>query len=85
MTVPLETYASATLNANTTPTFTNLEHWRLKVVEGAQTLHYLTTDEERKAWPQTTWDRYHLGLKLVKANLSFFISTTHDILLLGRT
>ncbi|OBZ83320.1 Lanosterol synthase [Choanephora cucurbitarum] len=70
MTVPLETYASATLNANTTPTFTNLEYWRLKVVEGAQTWHYLTTDEERKAWPQTTWDRYHLGLKLDVPELS---------------
>jgi lanosterol synthase len=65
MKIALEEYASATLNSSTTPQFTNLENWRLKVEEGAQTWHYLDTDEERKTWPQTLWDRYHLGLALV--------------------
>jgi lanosterol synthase len=65
MKVALEEYASATLNLSTTPPFTNLDNWRLKVEEGAQTWHYLNTDEERAAWPQTLWDRYYLGLALV--------------------
>lgn len=65
MTVASENYASANLNLSSTPEFTNLDNWRLKVVEGAQTWHYLDTDDERKAWPQTLWDRYHLGLPIV--------------------
>jgi lanosterol synthase len=65
MTIALEEYTSAKLNLSTTPEFTNLANWRLKVVEGAQTWHYLDSDEERKAWPQTTWDKYHLGLPIV--------------------
>lgn len=69
MTVALEEYASANLNLAATPQFTDLENWRLKVDEGRQTWHYLTTDEERKAWPQTTWDRYSLGLRIVCADL----------------
>lgn len=65
MTVTLEEYASANLSLSSTPEFTDLENWRLKVDEGRQTWHYLTTDEERKAWPQTIWDRYSLGLPIV--------------------
>ncbi|KAI8968238.1 terpenoid cyclases/protein prenyltransferase alpha-alpha toroid [Mycotypha africana] len=64
MTFALEDYASANLNWTSTPEFTNLDYWRLKVVEGAQTWHYLQSEEERKAWPQTIWDRYHLGLPI---------------------
>ncbi|KAL7312217.1 Lanosterol synthase (Oxidosqualene--lanosterol cyclase), variant 2 [Mucor circinelloides] len=64
MTIALEEYASANLNLSSTPQFTDLENWRLKVDEGRQTWHYLTTDEERKAWPQTIWDRYSLGLPI---------------------
>jgi lanosterol synthase len=71
MTVLAETFASANLNLKETPAFTNLENWRLKVVEGAQTWHYLSTDEERKAWPQTLWDRYHLGLALVCSSVYY--------------
>lgn len=66
MTVAAEDYHSANLNLSSTPAFTDLENWRLKVEEGAQTWHYMETDEEKKAWPQTLWDRYHLGLPLVK-------------------
>ncbi|KAI9342708.1 terpenoid cyclases/protein prenyltransferase alpha-alpha toroid [Pilaira anomala] len=64
MTIALEEYSSATLNLSSTPAFTDLSNWRLRVEEGAQTWHYLNTDEERKAWPQTVWDKYHLGLPI---------------------
>ncbi|KAG2198471.1 hypothetical protein INT47_004458 [Mucor saturninus] len=64
MTIALEGYRTATLNLLTTPEFTDLTNWRLKVKEGAQTWHYLNTDEERKSWPQTIWDKYHLGLPI---------------------
>ncbi|MCJ1441018.1 MAG: Lanosterol synthase (Oxidosqualene--lanosterol cyclase) [Stictis urceolatum] len=43
---------------------TDLERWRLKDDHGCQTWHYLETDEEVKAWPQTEADRHHLGLSL---------------------
>lgn len=65
MTVTSEEYRSAALNLSSTPAFTDLNNWRLKVVEGAQTWHYLETEEERKAWPQTIWDKYSLGLPIV--------------------
>ncbi|KAG0174988.1 Lanosterol synthase (Oxidosqualene--lanosterol cyclase) [Apophysomyces sp. BC1034] len=57
-----EQFPSARLNLDSTPEFTDLTRWRLRVEEGAQTWHYLTTDEECRAWPQTTWDKYHLGM-----------------------
>ena len=44
---------------------TDLERWRLKDERGRQTWHYLQSDEEVKAWPQTVADRHHLGLPLV--------------------
>ncbi|KAL0089579.1 terpenoid cyclases/protein prenyltransferase alpha-alpha toroid [Phycomyces blakesleeanus] len=62
MTLTQETFKSATLALNETPEFTDLTQWRLRVDEGAQTWHYLTTDEEKANWPQTNWDKYHLGL-----------------------
>jgi lanosterol synthase len=70
MIVASENYRTAALNLSSTPKFTDLNNWRLKVVEGAQTWHYLETDEERKAWPQTLWDKYSLGLPIVN-KLSF--------------
>ncbi|KAI7879668.1 terpene synthase [Lichtheimia hyalospora FSU 10163] len=57
-----ETFHSAKLNLTETPTFTDLSRWRLRVEEGAQTWHYLETDQECREWPQTFWDKYHLGL-----------------------
>ncbi|RUS16602.1 terpenoid cyclases/protein prenyltransferase alpha-alpha toroid [Endogone sp. FLAS-F59071] len=57
-----ETYASARLNAVESPTFSNLSRWRLKVEHGAQTWHYLGTDEELKEWPQTKADKYSIGV-----------------------
>lgn len=44
---------------------TNINQWRLLDVRGRQTWHYMRTDEDVKAWPQTAADRYHLGLPLV--------------------
>ncbi|PGH16342.1 hypothetical protein AJ79_01884 [Helicocarpus griseus UAMH5409] len=41
---------------------TDYSRWRLRDDRGRQTWHYLKTDEELKAWPQTTADKYFLGL-----------------------
>ncbi|KAA8912435.1 terpenoid cyclases/protein prenyltransferase alpha-alpha toroid [Sphaerosporella brunnea] len=41
---------------------TDYSRWRLKTHEGRQTWHYLETDEQLAAWPQATYDKYHLGL-----------------------
>lgn len=60
-----ETFPSAKLNLTETPAFTDLSRWRLRVEEGAQTWHYLETDQECRDWPQTFWDKYHLGLPTV--------------------
>jgi lanosterol synthase len=44
---------------------TDYTRWRLKDDRGCQTWHYLTSDEEMKAWPQSTADKYFLGLTTV--------------------
>ncbi|EGE83049.1 Lanosterol synthase erg7A [Blastomyces dermatitidis] len=41
---------------------TDYSRWRLRDDRGRQTWHYLKTDEELKAWPQSIPDKYHLGL-----------------------
>ena len=43
---------------------TDLERWRLLDEEGRHTWHYLTSDEEVRKWPQTVFDRHHLGLPI---------------------
>lgn len=72
-----ETYTSANLNLDSTPAFTDLSRWRLRVEEGAQTWHYLATDEECEDWPQKVSDKYHLGLPTVRRlftlNVTFLI------------
>lgn len=45
---------------------TDYSRWRLLDEQGRHTWHYLTTDEQVKAWPQTTADKYHLGLPTVR-------------------
>jgi len=53
---------------------TDYSRWRLKDDRGCQTWHYLTSDEDIKAWPQSTADKYFLGLDTVclrLARLSF--------------
>lgn len=47
------------------PKKTDYRRWRLLDERGRQTWHYLESDEEAEAWPQSTADRYHLGLPLV--------------------
>jgi lanosterol synthase len=44
---------------------TDYTRWRLKDDRGCQTWHYLETDEEIKAWPQSKADKYFLGLDTV--------------------
>lgn len=44
---------------------TDYSRWRLRDVHGRHTWHYLTTDKETKAWPQTVADKFHLGLPTV--------------------
>ncbi|KJX98068.1 lanosterol synthase like protein [Zymoseptoria brevis] len=41
---------------------TDHTRWRLEDDNGRQTWHYLTSDTDVKKWPQTTADKYHLGL-----------------------
>ncbi len=45
---------------------TDYTRWRLLDERGRQTWHYLENDEELKTWPQSTADKYHLGLPTVK-------------------
>jgi lanosterol synthase len=48
---------------------TDYLRWRLKDDRGCQTWHYLETDTEMKAWPQSTADKYFLGLDTVSLRL----------------
>jgi lanosterol synthase len=43
---------------------TDKTRWRLKDERGVHTWHYLS-EEEAKAWPQSTADKYFLGLDTV--------------------
>ena len=45
---------------------TDINRWRLRDNRGEQTWHYLETEEQVKAWPQTAADRYFLGLPSVR-------------------
>lgn len=47
---------------------TDYSRWRLRDNDGRLTWHYLQTDEEMEKWPQTTYDKYHLGLPTVSQN-----------------
>ena len=42
--------------------------WRMKNVDGRQTWHYLESDEQLKAWPMTSADKYYLGMDTVRFN-----------------
>lgn len=44
---------------------TDYTRWRLKDDRGCQTWHYMDSDEENNAWPQSTADKYFLGLNTV--------------------
>lgn len=52
---------------------TDYSRWRLSVTEdGRHTWHYLRTDEECEKWPQTTLDKYWLGLSVVRTRAQLF-------------
>ena len=51
---------------------TDYSRWRLLDDRGRQTWHYLKTDKETEEWPQSTADKYHLGLPTV---CMLFVST----------
>jgi len=46
---------------------TDPARWRLRVKEGRNTWHYLTTDAELAAWPQTLVEKHHLETVEVRA------------------
>ena len=48
---------------------TDYTRWRLLDERGRQTWHYLEDDEDAKEWPQSTADKYFLGLPLVRSML----------------
>ena len=45
---------------------TDYSRWRLLDEDGRHTWHYLRTDKEVEAWPQTVADKFHLGLPTVR-------------------
>ena len=49
---------------------TDYARWRLKSDRGCQTWHYVDSEEEHKAWPQSTADKYFLGLSTVSLRLA---------------
>lgn len=61
-------YQNGTVNHPSTEESTDIQRWRLLDERGQQTWHYLETDEQVKDWPQSTADKYHLGLPLVSSS-----------------
>jgi lanosterol synthase len=47
-------------------TRTDYSRWRLLDERGRQTWQYLEDDEDVKEWPQSTADKYFLGLPTVR-------------------
>ena len=45
---------------------TDYSRWRLHDNDGRLTWVYLQSDEEVEKWPQTFYDKYHLGLPTVR-------------------
>ncbi|KAL8808875.1 MAG: hypothetical protein Q9200_003939 [Gallowayella weberi] len=56
------TKTSSTLEPDLDHQRTDPARWRLLDERGRQTWHYLQSDDQLKAWPQSTADRYFLGL-----------------------
>jgi hypothetical protein len=44
---------------------TDYSRWRMLDEKGRQTWHYLEDDEDAQEWPQSTADKYFLGLPTV--------------------
>ncbi|CAD0112068.1 unnamed protein product [Aureobasidium uvarum] len=49
---------------------TDATRWRLRDIGGEQTWHYLD-EEQAKEWPQTTADKYFLGLPTVRTLVKY--------------
>ncbi|KAG2183417.1 hypothetical protein INT43_006423 [Umbelopsis isabellina] len=60
--IQFEKYPSAVIDSVEPPAFSDLVRWRLKVKHGAQTWHYLQSEEELRQWPPTRWEKYFLDL-----------------------
>ena len=58
---------------------TDITRWRLLDEHGDQTWHYLEIDEEAKAWPQSSADKYHLGLALVDTQFHISSSMANNV------
>jgi lanosterol synthase len=63
------------------PSKTDYSRWRLLDEKGRQTWHYLEDDEEVKKWPQTTADKYFLGLPTVRIDQSSLLRKLTNCLL----
>lgn len=50
---------------------TDRSRWRLKDDKGVHTWAYLEDDEEARKWPQSTADKYYMGLDTVWHRLPF--------------
>lgn len=60
------------------PTTTDRSRWRLLDERGRQTWHYLRTDQEVKEWPQSTADKWFLGLDTVCCLVAVFLDTDQN-------
>lgn len=58
---------------------TDYTRWRLKDDRGCQTWHYLQTEEEVKAWPQSAADRYFMGMETVRIHAMPPLAEQHTI------
>ncbi|KAI1982254.1 hypothetical protein LOZ53_001170 [Ophidiomyces ophidiicola] len=56
------TKGASILRESITEDKTDYSRWRLLDDHGRQTWHYLKTQKDLEEWPQTTADKYHLGL-----------------------
>ncbi|KAJ7050525.1 terpenoid cyclases/protein prenyltransferase alpha-alpha toroid [Mycena amicta] len=58
-------YSRLDIPASAEESFTDYSRWRLRVSDsGRHTWHYLQTQDESTRWPQTSVDRFWLGLEL---------------------
>ena len=61
---------------------TDYSRWRLLDERGRQTWHYLEHEEEAKEWPQSTADKYFLGLPTVRKSFNhtiFYLLTSERV------
>lgn len=58
--------------------FTDYARWRLHGEEGAHIWDYLTSEADVEAWPQTTGDKYWLGLPVVRIVITLHSGTVQE-------